>query len=139
MAEAARPDGTPKQGTPEERAQQRRRAAFTRGMAAEAAAAALFEAEGFVILERRARTPRGEIDLVARRDGLLVFIEVKARASLRFAAESILLRQRRRIVGAAEIYLSRHPELAGLDMRLDVVLVAPGAPPLHLPGAFEAE
>ncbi|SCW72727.1 YraN family protein [Ancylobacter rudongensis] len=133
MAEAARPDA------PIERARARRQAAFTRGLAAEAAAAALFEAEGFVILERRARTPRGEIDLVARRDGLVVFIEVKARASLRFAAESILLRQRRRIIGAAEIYLSRHPELAGLDMRLDVVLVAPGAPPLHLPGAFEAE
>jgi putative endonuclease len=133
MAEAARPDAQT------ERARARRQAAFTRGLAAEAAAAALFEAEGFAILERRARTPRGEIDLVARRDGLVVFIEVKARASLRFAAESILLRQRRRIVGAAEIYLSRHPELAGLDMRLDVVLVAPGAPPLHLPGAFEAE
>ena len=118
---------------------QRRRAAFTRGLAAAAAAAALFEAEGFVILERRARTPRGEIDLVARRGNLVVFIEVKARASLRFAAESILLRQRRRIVGAAEIYLARHAELAGLDVRLDVVLVAPDGPPLHLPGAFEAE
>ena len=121
------------------RALQRRRAAFTRGLAAEAAAAALFEADGFIILERRARTPRGEIDLVARRGDLVVFIEVKARASLRFAAESILLRQRRRIVGAAEIYLARHAELAGLDVRLDVVLVAPDGPPLHLPGAFEAE
>lgn len=121
------------------RALQRRQAAFTRGMAAEAAAAALFEAEGFVILDRRVRTPRGEIDLVARRGDLVVFIEVKARASLRFAAESILPRQRRRIVGAAEIYLARHPKLATLDQRLDVVLVAPGAPPLHLPGAFEAE
>lgn len=118
---------------------QLRRAAFTRGLEAEAAAAALFEAQGFVILHRRVRTPRGEIDLVARRDGLLVFIEVKARASLRSAAESILPRQRRRIVGAAEIFLARHPELAGLDMRLDVVLVASGAPPLHVPGAFEAD
>ncbi|TCK29982.1 putative endonuclease [Ancylobacter aquaticus] len=134
MADKARPEEAPP-----EAALRRRRAAFARGVEAEAAAATLFEAKGFAILERRARTPRGEIDLVARRDGLVVFIEVKARASLRFAAESILLRQRRRIVGAAEIYLSRHPELAGLDMRLDVVLVAPGAPPLHLPGAFEAE
>ncbi|WP_428032197.1 YraN family protein [Ancylobacter sp.] len=133
MADEASP------GALKERARARRQAAFTRGMAAEAAAAALFEAEGFAILHRRVRTPRGEIDLVARRADLLVFIEVKARASLRSAAESILARQRRRIVGAAEIFLSRHPELAGLDMRLDVVLVAPGARPLHLPGAFEAE
>lgn len=122
-----------------DRTPQLRRAAFTRGLEAEATAAALFEADGFVILHKRVRTPRGEIDLVARRAELLVFVEVKARLSLRSAAESILPRQRRRIVGAAEIFLARHPELAGLDMRLDVVLVAPGTPPLHLPGAFEAE
>ena len=116
-----------------------RRAAFARGLDAENTAAALFEAQGFVILARRVRTPRGEIDLVARRGELLVFIEVKARTSLRSAAESILPRQRRRIAGAAEIFLADHPECASLDMRLDVVLVAPGAAPLHLPGAFEAE
>jgi len=116
-----------------------RRAAFTRGVDAEAAAAALLEAQGFTVIARRVRTPRGEIDLIVRRDGLLVFVEVKARASLTMAAESILPRQRRRIAGAAEIFLARHPELAGLDMRLDAVLVAPGAAPLHLPGAFEAE
>lgn len=118
---------------------QARQAAFTRGVDAESVAAALFEADGFVILARRVRTPRGEIDLVARRADLLVFIEVKARASLHSAAESILARQRRRIVGAAEVFLARHPELAGLEMRLDAVLVAPGAAPLHLAGAFEAE
>ncbi|WP_186291809.1 YraN family protein [Ancylobacter moscoviensis] len=118
---------------------EKRRAAFTRGLDAEAAAAALFEAEGFTILARRVRTPRGEIDLIARRDGLLVFIEVKARTSLYSAAESILPRQRRRIAGAAEIFLARNPEFAGLDMRLDVVLVTPNAAPVHLPGAFEAE
>lgn len=116
-----------------------RRAAFARGVDAEATAAALFERDGFTVLARRVRTPRGEIDLVARRDGLLVFIEVKARSSLYSAAESILPRQRRRIAGAAEIFLARNPELAGLDMRLDVVLVAPNGPPLHLAGAFEAE
>ncbi|MCK0206813.1 YraN family protein [Starkeya koreensis] len=116
-----------------------RRAAFARGVDAEAAAAALFEAQGFAILARRVRTPRGEIDLVARRGDLLVFIEVKARASLRSAAESILPRQRKRIAGAAEIFLADHPELAQLDMRLDVVLVAPDGPPVHLAGAFEAE
>ncbi|MDQ0511140.1 putative endonuclease [Angulomicrobium amanitiforme] len=116
-----------------------KRAAFSRGVDAEAVAAALLERQGFVILARRVRTPRGEIDLVARRDGLVVFVEVKARASLARAAESLLPRQRRRIAGAAEVYLAGHPDLAGLDLRLDVVLVAPGAKPVHLPGAFEAE
>ncbi len=101
--------------------------------------AALLAAKGFSIVATRVRTPRGEIDLVARRESLLLFVEVKARARIDTAAESILPRQRRRIVEAAEIFLARHPEYAGLDMRLDVVLVAPGRPPVHLAGAFEAE
>ncbi|MDR6952614.1 putative endonuclease [Ancylobacter sp. 3268] len=113
--------------------------AFSRGIDAEEAAARLLVHQGFNILARRVRTPRGEIDLVARREGLLLFVEVKARSGLRAAAESLLIRQRRRIAAAAEIYLAAHPELAGLDMRLDVVLLAPGRAPMHLPGAFEAD
>lgn len=116
-----------------------RRAAFARGVDAEAAASALLIAQGFSLIATRVRTPRGEIDLVARRESLLLFVEVKARARLDAAAESILPRQRRRIVEAAEIFLADHPEYAGLDMRLDVVLVAPNRPPVHLPNAFEAE
>lgn len=116
-----------------------RRAAFARGVDAEAAASALLTAQGFGIVATRVRTPRGEIDLVARRESLLLFVEVKARARLDTAAESILPRQRRRIADAAEIFLARHPEYAGLDMRFDVVLVAPARPPLHLANAFEVE
>lgn len=116
-----------------------RRAAFSRGVEAEAAAARLLERQGFAILARRVRTKGGEIDLIARNDELLLFVEVKARSGLRAAAESVLPRQRQRIVAAAEIYLAGHPELAGLDMRLDVILCAPGHAPVHLPGAFEAQ
>ncbi|MFK8254083.1 YraN family protein [Ancylobacter terrae] len=116
-----------------------RTAAFARGLAAEAAAATLLERQGFTVLARRVRTPRGEIDLIARRAGLVVFVEVKARARIDYAAESIGARQRRRIAGAAEIWLAAHPELAGLDLRFDVVLAAPGRAPQHLPGAFEAD
>ncbi len=118
---------------------EKRRAAFTRGVDAEAAAGALLVAQGFEIVARRVRTPRGEIDLIALKDTLLVFVEVKARVSLASAAESILPRQRRRIAAAAEIFLSLHPEYLGFDMRLDVILIAPNAPPQHLAGAFEAE
>lgn len=115
-----------------------RRAAFARGVEAEAQAAALLEAQGFSILVRRLRTPRGEIDLIARREALLVFVEVKARGSLDMAAHSLPVRQQRRIAGAAEIFLADNPAYANFDMRLDVILVAPGVPPRHLPGAFEA-
>jgi len=118
---------------------EKRRAAFTRGVDAEAAASALLAAQGFTIVAQRVRTPRGEIDLIAVRETLLIFVEVKARASLTVAAESILPRQRKRIAAAAEIYLGLHPEYAGFDMRLDVILIAPHAAPVHLAGAFEAE
>ncbi|WP_425532091.1 YraN family protein [Ancylobacter crimeensis] len=118
---------------------ERRRAAFNRGVEAESRAAALLAEQGFTEIARRVRTPLGEIDLIVRRGDLLVFVEVKARSSLAGAAYSILPRQRRRIVGAAEIFAAAHPDLAGLDMRLDVVLVAPDRPPVHIEGAFEAE
>ncbi|GAB4070104.1 YraN family protein [Ancylobacter sonchi] len=113
--------------------------AFSRGVAAEETAARLLAEQGFAILARRVRTPRGEIDLIARREDLLLFVEVKARSGLRAAAESVLVRQRRRIAAAAEVWLAAHPEFAALDMRLDVVLLAPGRAPVHLPGAFEAD
>ncbi|HSI42670.1 MAG TPA: YraN family protein [Xanthobacteraceae bacterium] len=116
-----------------------RTAAFARGVAAEAAAAALFEAAGFAVLARRARTPLGEIDLVVRRGGLVVFVEVKARARLALAAESLGPRQRRRIAAAAEVFLAARPELDGLDARFDVVLVDPRGVPRHLPAAFRAD
>ncbi|MDQ0505195.1 YraN family protein [Xanthobacter agilis] len=113
------------------------RAAHARGVAAEGRAARLLEAQGFAIVARRARTKAGEIDLIARRGDLLVFCEVKQRASLAAAAESLLTRQQRRIAAAAEAWLAERPELSPLDMRFDAILIA-GTAAEHLPGAFEA-
>ncbi|MEW6255864.1 MAG: YraN family protein [Pseudomonadota bacterium] len=116
-----------------------RRAAHDRGLAAEDRAAALLVAQGFAILARRARTKAGEIDLVARRDALIVFCEVKVRPTLDGAAHSILPRQRRRIAAAAEAWLAAHPDLALLDARFDAILVATSGAVEHLSGAFEME
>lgn len=118
---------------------ERRRAAHRRGLAAEERAADLLAAHGFAILARRVRTGAGELDLVARQDDLLVFCEVKLRAGLDDAAFSLQPRQRRRIAAAAEAFLAIHPDLAGLNMRFDVVLLATSGAAAHLPGAFEAE
>ena len=64
---------------------------------------------------------------------------MKLRAALSDAAFSLLPRQRRRIAAAAEAFLADHPELAGLNMRFDAVLLASSGAAEHLPGAFEAE
>src|SRR5215468_9061799 len=83
--------------------QPERQAAFRVGISAESRAAALLVAKGFRILARRWRSPLGEIDIVARRRHLLVFAEVKARASLDEAAESVSKGKRGRIAPAAKI------------------------------------
>ena len=115
-----------------------RQAAFRVGISAESRAVAFLIAKGFRILARRWRSPLGEIDIVARRRHLLVFAEVKARASLAEAAESVDERQPRRISAAAEVWLAANPDKTIFDIRFDAILVAPGKIPRHIPAAFEA-
>jgi putative endonuclease len=115
-----------------------RQVAFRLGLSAESRAAAYLIAKGYRIVARRWRSPAGEIDIVARRRGTLVFVEVKARASLDEAAYSVVTQQRRRIIGAAEAWLAAHPDDADSDMRFDAVLVAPGKMPRHIEAAFDA-
>ena len=67
-------------------------------------------AKGYRIVARRWRSPVGEIDIVARRRGTLVFVEVKARERLDDAAEAVIVRQQRRIIAAAEAWLAAHPD-----------------------------
>jgi putative endonuclease len=76
-------------------------AAFGLGLSAESRAAAYLIAKGYWIVARRFRTPFGEVDIVARRRGVLIFVEVKARSTLDAAAEALLVRQQRRIADAA--------------------------------------
>jgi putative endonuclease len=113
-------------------------AAFRVGISAESRAAAYLVAKGYRILARRWKSPLGEIDIVARRRKLLVFVEVKARATLDAAAEAVSERQRARIAAAAEAWLATYPQPKVLDMRFDAVLVAPGKLPRHIQAAFES-
>lgn len=115
-----------------------RQIAFRFGLSAESRAAAYLVAKGYRIRARRFRSPVGEIDIVARRRGVLVFVEVKARESFDAAAEAVGKRQQNRIVAAAQAWLAAHPEDALSDMRFDVVLVVPGRLPRHLMAAFDA-
>src|SRR5260370_7565951 len=74
----------------------RKRQAFRRGHAAELLCLWHLRLRGYRILARRFRVPSGEIDLIARRGRVLAAIEVKARASLAPASQSVSARQRRR-------------------------------------------
>jgi putative endonuclease len=115
-----------------------RQVAFRTGLSAESRAAMLLIAKGFRILARRWKSPVGEIDIVARRRALLVFVEVKARETLDDAAWSVTERQRRRIIAAAEAWLARYPDDSVRDIRFDAMLVARRRVPRHIPAAFDA-
>lgn len=111
-------------------------AAERRGRRGEWLAAALLCLKGYRILGRRVRTKAGEIDLIAcTLTGLICFVEVKARPDEASAAEAITVRQRGRIVRAAELYLAGKPR----PYRFDVVSVLPGRLPRHIKGAFRPE
>lgn len=112
-----------------------RRAAETRGREGETRAAWFLRMKGWRILDRRVRTPAGEVDLVARRGKLVAFVEVKARATateLDFAIDAYRLR---RVAAAAEYLMPRYAG-PGDDIRVDVILIAPGTLPRHIENAW---
>lgn len=110
-----------------------------RGREAEAQAAIYLEKRGLRILERNWRCRFGEIDLVAREGDCLVFVEVRARSLRGFggAAESIDAGKRRRLIAAANQYLTR----TGLETpcRFDAVLIGASGAPEWVRSAFSAD
>jgi len=81
----------------------------------------------------------GELDIVARRGGLLIIAEVRLRSSSEFggAAASITAAKRARIVRAARLLLARQPALAALTVRFDTLLLSSSSGPIEwIEGAF---
>ncbi len=112
-----------------------RRQAHHLGCDAEAAVAAGWRDRGFAVLGRRVRTGAGEIDLVVADAETLVFLEVKARASLEQAAYAVLPRQQQRLLQAAEAALAQHADWHRPTMRFDVALVC-GSAIVHIEDAI---
>lgn len=113
--------------------------AYTLGVDAEAAACAALARDGWTVLARRLRTPAGEIDAVAEKDGLLAIVEVKARPTLAGAAVSLSARQRARLLTAAEILLAEHPDWGRAGVRFDVLLVDAAGAVRRIADAFRLE
>ncbi len=116
----------------------RGKAAQLLGVSAEHLAGEALEAEGWIVRARRLRTAAGEIDLVAEREGLLAFVEVKSRPTLAGAAWSLGPRQRARLLASAEIALAEHPEWGRAGIRFDVLLVDAGGAVRRIKDAFRA-
>lgn len=117
----------------------RKSTAHALGLRAEQAACAALESDGWVILARRVRTPAGEVDVVAEKNGLLAIVEVKARPHLAAAAGSLADRQRSRLLAAAEILLGEHPEWGHAGVRFDILAVDARGCVRRIADAFRAE
>ena len=98
------------------------RHAFAR--AGEKAAEQSYVEEGFQVLARNFRTRRGEIDLIVAKEGLVVFVEVKARKDGFSGYPLLLHRQRRRLERAARVFLLGYDDWE--ELRFDFVLYAHG-------------
>lgn len=112
-----------------------RQAAEQRGRRGERMAAWWLRLKGWRILAERVRTPVGEVDLVARKANLIAFVEVKTRATVAELDLAIDERRLARVAAAAEMLAPRFA-LAGEDIRIDVVLIAPGTRPRHIENAW---
>ncbi len=113
-----------------------RRRAERRGRTGEGRAALWLQMKGWRILERRRRTPAGEIDLIAKHGNTIAFVEVKWRNSAAELDHAIDEHRLRRVAAAAEAvaheYATRNE-----DIRIDVVLLAPGTFPRHIVNAWQ--
>jgi len=95
------------------------------GRKAEGIALAHLAARGLTLVERNFRCRMGEIDLVMRKGGTVVFVEVRSRRSSRFATplESVDFRKRTKLVRSARFFLATHAAFRRHAVRFDVVSV----------------
>ncbi|MBM4126678.1 MAG: YraN family protein [Nitrospira sp.] len=114
------------------------------GRASELLAERFLQAKGYRILARNLRTTLGELDLAAEDQGVLVFVEVKARATEAFGGAMLAVDRRKqaKLVRLASQYLAHH-HLSDRSSRFDIVLVQ-GHPSSesrieHLQNAFDAD
>lgn len=113
-----------------------RRKALRRGRVSEYIAAIYLILKGYRIVALRYRTRFGEIDIIARKGDLAVFVEVKARREQAAAVDAVSYLAQTRIREASGLWLARQRDHARLSQRYDIVAIVPGKWPVHLRDAF---
>ena len=115
---------------------QKRKRAERLGRYAERFAALALVCKGYRIVALRYKTKLGEIDLIARRNNLVVMVEVKARATVEQAIDSVSDTSRHRINNAADLWLGKQPDAHKLSIRFDIMAITPWRWPSHFEDAF---
>jgi len=114
-------------------------AARRSGRRAEVVAAFWLMAKGYRILGFRLKTPFAEIDLLALRGNVLAGVEVKTRASLDAALAAVGAEQRQRLRRGLRFVAGKRRGLADVTIRLDLMALAPGRLPRHIPDAWSED
>lgn len=109
----------------------------------EALAVQLLERDGYEVLERNVSCRYGEIDIIAVKQGVYCFVEVRSRATDVWGdpAMSVISSKQRKIVKSTIWWLQRQRLLERVPVRFDVVSVVgrgPDARVVHIPAAFDA-
>lgn len=81
-------------------------------------------------------TGAGEVDLIMRKGRLLVFIEVKKRATFEKALHAITIENQARVIRASAAFLKRNKAYADFSVRYDAVIFAPKRMPRHIKDAW---
>ena len=113
-----------------------KRKALRRGRTSEYVAAVFLMLKGYRILALRHRTRLGEIDIIARKGDLAVFVEVKARRGEAVAVDAVSAMAQKRIRAASDLWLARQADQGRLSQRYDIVAIMPGRLPRHFIDAF---
>ena len=93
------------------------------GQMAETRVADHYQQQGYTLVATRWRGSRGEIDLIAQKDGVLVFVEVKSAKTHARALESLSPAQQNRIMLTAQEFLATDQAAGAIDIRFDVTTV----------------
>lgn len=106
------------------------------GLLAEDQVREKYERSGFEILKTRFRCLGGEIDLIARHDAKIYFVEVKKSVTHERAAERINARKRKLLMKAANAFLVEFDLPQNTDIRFDAALVDQAGQIKVIPNAF---
>jgi putative endonuclease len=115
----------------------RRRKAYRLGFLAEWIAAGFLLIKGYRILALRYAAHSGEIDIIAMRRDVVVFVEVKARAHREAGLMAISQEKQRRFARAVHHWVGRNPWSMNRTLRCDAIIVLPMRLPYHLEDAFQ--
>lgn len=113
-----------------------RQKALRKGRFAEYIAALWLLIKGYRISAMRYRTKLGEIDIIARKGALAIFVEVKARRDTQSGIDAVSRQSQLRIRAASDIWLSKQRRPDAISQRYDIIVISPSKWPRHFLDAF---